>query len=239
MGRKYGETMIINALRQGEIATALYILVSVLLALTVHEFAHGYVAYKCGDNTARYFGRLTFNPVKHIDLFGFLALLIAVFGWAKPVPVITRNLKKPRRDIALVSLAGPGSNFILAFIGTFLYSVMFTLLGYQTVGSFLFNVFYNFGLFFFYLAVINVGLCLFNLIPIPPLDGSKILASILPQKLGMRYLQLERYAGIFILAIFVLSSFSEFDFLFYPLAFLRDSILNGFEKLFGLLPFIN
>lgn len=230
--------MIVNAIRQGEVAIALYILISVLISLTVHEFSHGYVAFKCGDDTARNFGRLSLNPIKHIDLFGFFAMLIAGFGWAKPVPVNMRNLKKPRRDIALVSLAGPMSNLILAFIGVLVGKIILTILSSLEITPFVETLYYNFANFFYYFIMLNLGLCLFNLLPIPPLDGSKIISSILPRKIGIKYIQLERYAGIFILALFVLSTIGEFDFLFYPLIYIRDKLFFGMERLVGLLPFI-
>lgn len=229
----------------------LYYLLAVIIALTCHEFGHAYAAYKCGDNTARAFGRLTLDPLKHIDLFGFLAMLFAGFGWAKPVPINIRNMRKPRRDTALVSLAGPGMNFLLAFIGTFFFMLMRTLVLNIYCKEFGGNYYYiheaaplgcklleNAEKFFWYFVVLNVGLGVFNLIPIPPLDGSKVVASVLPRKIGFKYMMLERYAGIFILVLFIVSRVSAFDFLFTPLEWIRNAIINGFEWLFGLLPFI-
>ncbi len=231
--------MIITAIRTGAYTDAIFILVSILISLTVHEYAHGYVAYKCGDSTARSFGRLTLNPIKHLDLFGFFAMLIAGFGWAKPVPINIRNFRKPRRDTALVSLAGPLSNFVLAFIGVLLYRIFFTLIFELQAKSFLFDFLFNFHKLFYYFSILNLGLGLFNLLPVPPLDGSKILASILPQKLGYRFMRLERYAGLFILAIFVMSNIGGLDYLFTPLEYLRDKIWEGYNWFFGLLPFID
>ncbi|MFA6730562.1 MAG: site-2 protease family protein [Eubacteriales bacterium] len=233
--------MIFTAIRNGNIALALYILISVLISLTVHEYFHGYVAYKCGDSTARSFGRLTLNPIKHLDLFGFLSMLLVGFGWAKPVPIVIRNFKKPRRDIALVSLAGPVSNFILAFLGALLMRIAFTLWAVPYNGvevGFTFNVFSNLITFFYYFTLLNLGLGLFNLIPIPPLDGSKVLASILPPKYGYKFIALERYAGLFILALFLMSNIGGGDFIFAPLEAIRGYIYDGYNKLIGLLPFI-
>ena len=229
----------------------LYYLLAVVIALTCHEFGHAYAAYKCGDNTARNFGRLTLDPLKHIDIFGFLSMLLVGFGWAKPVPINIRNMRKPRRDVALVSLAGPAMNFLLAFIGTFFFMLMRTLIiniYCKSIGGLYYYIYEtapiglkfleNAEMFFWYFMVLNVGLGVFNLIPIPPLDGSKVVSSLLPPKIGYKYMMLERYAGIFILVLFVLSRSASFDFLFTPIEWLRDTIISGFEWVFGLLPFI-
>lgn len=229
--------MILSAIRNGEIALAIYILISVLISLAVHEYSHGFAAYKCGDRTAYNFGRLTLNPIRHIDIFGFLALLIVGFGWAKPVPVNMRNLKKPRRDIALVSLAGPVSNFLLAFIGVFFYRLFRTFAFSVSPGGFFYGVAINFITFFFYFTLLNLGLGLFNLIPIPPLDGSKILTSLLPRKAAYAFIQLERYAGILILALFLLANTGAADFIFGPLETVRGWIFNQYNSFFSLFPF--
>jgi Zn-dependent protease len=159
----------------------------ILIALTFHEYAHGWVAWKLGDSTARNEGRLTLNPISHLDLFGTLMLLAGPFGWAKPVPVNSYYFKNPKRDILLVSLAGPVSNIILAFI-----------FGY----TFRFIAMYNPGLIsqvdylslFMQLAIgINIGIAFFNMIPIPPLDGSKILLGLLPNRWIPGYIEKSRH----------------------------------------------
>ena len=158
----------------------------ILIALTFHEFAHGWVAFKLGDTTARDEGRLTLNPFAHLDIFGTIMLLLGPFGWAKPVPVNGYNLKNPKRDLLLISLAGPVSNVILALI--FGYTLRFligynpSLLGIQHLGDFLQLC-----------ILINIGISFFNLIPIPPLDGSKILLGIMPNSWIPGYLNKSRY----------------------------------------------
>ncbi len=224
--------MIIDYIRHGEIRYALLMLLAVVISLTVHEFAHAYIAHKCGDDTAYAFGRMTLNPLKHIDLFGFISMLLIGFGWAKPVPVNMRGLRNPRRDIALVSLAGPLSNFLMAFIGVGLIRLVGFIPALGVVatnfGSFLRSFVDSIYFLLYIFCLLNVGLGLFNLIPIPPLDGSKVLGSLLPPKLGMRFIQLERYAPVLMMVIFALSYFDVFDPLFYPLVWLRSQILHLF-----------
>lgn len=157
---------------------------AILLALTIHEFAHGYVAYLRGDPTAKNSGRLSLNPLAHLDLLGTLMLFFGPFGWAKPVPVNSMNLKNPRKDIILVSSAGPISNILFAILSGIIlrfFSGYFIAIG----SSYLIE-------FFRILFIINLGLSFFNLIPIPPLDGSNIvIATIPPQKLVSYYRFLE------------------------------------------------
>lgn len=156
---------------------------AVLITLTVHEYAHALAAYKMGDPTARNMGRLTLNPIKHLDPIGALCLLIFHFGWAKPVPINARNFKNPRRGFAISALAGPVINLIIAFLSALIYLVLLrTLSGIYYPTVFLLNVAQNSILFFFLLHVINLGIAVFNLIPIPPLDGSRILGLLLPPK---------------------------------------------------------
>lgn len=168
---------------------------AVLLALTLHEFAHGFVAYKLGDHTAYWSGRLTLNPLKHLDPFGALCMVFFHFGWAKPVPIDLRNFKNPRRDFALCSLAGPLTNIVLAFLSAFFYLLFFSV--YKTIvvsvqDTFIINFTYYIALFFLLFHQINLGLGIFNLLPIPPFDGSRIIGVILPPKLYYSFLKIER-----------------------------------------------
>lgn len=168
--------------------TAAIVLV-VAFVLPFHELAHGFVAYKLGDNTAKYSGRLTLNPLAHIDPFGALALFLVGFGWAKPVPVNPMYFKNPKRDMALTALAGPVANMIAAILGGFLYQIFFRLGWYKAVM-----------LMIFYIQV-NVFLAVFNLIPVPPLDGSKILMRFLPNS---AVYTLQRYEQTFYIILVVL-----------------------------------
>jgi Zn-dependent protease len=173
----------------------------VIFAITVHEVAHGWVAKRYGDNTASGLGRLTLNPIKHIDWVGTIILpgllLLTgtgfIFGWAKPVPVDTRNFKNPRKDMAVVALAGPISNLLMA-LGWALLARIAVLIGVEFISTPI-----------IYMGVagisINLVLALINLLPIPPLDGSRVLTGILPNYWAWKYNQLERYGFIILLIL--------------------------------------
>ncbi|SHH06744.1 site-2 protease family protein [Tepidibacter thalassicus] len=157
----------------------------ILLAVSVHEFGHGAVAYLLGDDTAKNEGRLTIDPIKHIDPIGFLMLIIAHFGWAKPVPVNSNNLKNKRLGMFLISLAGPVFNIIMAIITLHILNFEHFYIEMYAVHRILVNI-----------VGINIGFAVFNLLPIPPLDGSKILLSILPNKLQYYYWKYENIGTI-------------------------------------------
>ncbi len=182
---------------------SLYLIIAppILLALTFHEFAHGWVADKLGDPTARLAGRLTMNPLAHLDLFGTLMLFIAHIGWAKPVPINPYNLRNPRRDEILVSLAGAAANMILALLFGLLIRALDTggpLEHITPSRPVLLMIVYG--------VTINLILAIFNLIPIPPLDGSHILEGILPNSLAREYRKFYRFGPALIL-ILVLSGY--------------------------------
>ena len=150
-------------------------IIAMLIALTVHEWAHGYTAYLLGDSTAKYEGRLTLNPLAHLDLLGTLLFLTVGFGWAKPVPIDPRAFRHPKRDTTLTALAGPASNLILAFLTVGIVAGA-SLFGFSVESS-------RFGMELFQsMLFLNLGLMAFNLLPIAPLDGSKILAMFIPMK---------------------------------------------------------
>ncbi len=181
---------------QGMLQDAIFLIPSILLALSFHEWAHAFAAYKLGDPTAQANGRLTLNPLHHIDPMGLLFLMIFRFGWAKPVPINPRNFERPRRDEIIVSLAGVATNFVLAFITMGIYYFLILKLGfYNEILMRFMTVFYS----------LNIGLCLFNLIPIYPLDGFHVLECLLIRKLGPApFMWMERY-GSWILIILVVT----------------------------------
>jgi len=155
---------------------------AIILALTFHEFFHGFAAYRLGDRTAKRDGRLSLNPLRHIDPIGIIMLLVIGFGWAKPVMVNPYNLKNPKQDMAIIALAGPLSNFLLAFIVAMIHAVFFHTIGTDSA------ITANISMFLGIFASINVVLGVFNMLPIPPLDGSKLFGIILPDRLYFRYI---------------------------------------------------
>lgn len=167
-----------------------------LFALTVHELAHGYVAWRLGDPTAKNAGRLTLNPLKHLDPLGVLAFIIMKIGWAKPVPVDPRYFRNPQRDMLLVALAGPGSNILLAIASALLAHLLVALpvlpffILQPLVGMLAASVW------------INIMLAVFNCIPIPPLDGSKVLMSLLPPAAARGFAHLEPFGFLLLLGLF-------------------------------------
>ena len=189
-----------------------------LFAIIIHEISHGWVAYKLGDPTAKYAGRLTLNPMAHIDPFGMILLPLiltmmgspVIFGWAKPVPVNFWNLKNPRRDMIWVGLAGPIANIILAFALSLFLKININL------PALIFNILIA-GIY------VNLVLAVFNLIPIPPLDGSRVVVGLLPRELAVRYIRLERFG---IPLIFLLMFMGLFNYLIRPIVQILANLLG-------------
>ncbi len=178
----------------------LFVIPCVLIALTFHEVAHGFMAFKLGDPTARNFGRLTLNPLKHLDPIGTICMIFFHFGWAKPVPINSRYFKKPRRDMALTAAAGPIMNFILAFAGVLIRQILMAIFNIFPAGSqFTFYIQGAAITLFTYFHILNLSLGLFNLIPIPPLDGSRIFYVFLPSKYYFGIMKYERYIQLALL----------------------------------------
>ena len=175
----------------------------ILISLSVHEAAHGYAAYKLGDPTAKNFGRLTLNPVKHLDPIGFICMLLAGIGWANPVPINTRYFKKPRRDMALSAAAGPLSNLLLAALFCAIlkvYSIFFPQ-AFLNLTGFAAKVLIFFGIFLYYGISLNITFAVFNLLPVPPFDGSRLLYVFLPPKYYFGVMKYERYLALAIMLL--------------------------------------
>lgn len=178
-------------------------LIAVIFVLVPHEYAHAYVAYKCGDPTAKMRGRLTLNPIKHIDLYGFLLCAIAGFGWAKPVPIDPSNFRNYRKGMFLTAIAGVVTNYIIAFIGYLLFIVV--CLYFPVSSTFTYYIYYFFYTLFLDLFVFNLGVFIFNLLPLFPLDGFRIVESATREINPVR--RFLRTYGMYILIILVLESF--------------------------------
>ena len=198
---------------------------TIFIALTFHEVAHGWMSYKLGDPTAYNMGRLTLNPLKHLDPIGALCMLVVGFGWAKPVPVNARYYKNPKRGMALTAFAGPAMNLILALFGVIIYRVI-NHFGYLLIPNGL--LVYVLFLLFYYFAYLNIYLAVFNLIPIPPFDGSRIAYVFLPTNLYFKIMRYERIIQIIVMVALVSGIVSL------PIGFIADGIQYAMEWLIGL-----
>lgn len=183
-----------SALDFGSMLDMVLRLAAVLLCLTVHETCHGLAAYAMGDPTARRAHRLSLNPLRHIDWFGLLMMFAAGFGWAKPVPVNPNYFKKPKQGMALTALAGPVSNFLLALLTLLAARIFCDMAAYSETNQRILD-------FLLMVAVLSIGLGLFNLVPIPPLDGSKVLFAVLPDRAYDWLMRNERYGMLLLFAL--------------------------------------
>lgn len=191
----------------------------VFCILPIHEAAHAFVAYKLGDNTAKYSGRLTLDPLKHLDPFGSVLILLFGFGWAKPVPINPYNFKNPKRGMAISALAGPVSNLLVAIV-LMLFANGIAAFTYSENVIYYMQVLFK---FFYYASVVSVSLAVFNLIPVPPLDGSRLLSALLPDRQYYKLMQYERY---FMLIIIVLIATNVLDI---PMNFLVGWLMNAID----------
>ena len=204
----------------------------ILIALSGHELAHGWMAWKLGDPTARNMGRLTLNPLKHLDPMGTLAMVLFGFGWARPVPINPRYFKNNRRDFALTALAGPLANFIMGFIGLLLAHIVAVLIGVFTpttnFGASVWQAVFDMTLTF---CTINLSLGVFNLIPVPPLDGSRIFLVWLPPKYYFGVMKYERYIQLGLMVLL------WFGFVSVPLGYAVKSLYAAMDWLITRIPF--
>ena len=189
---------------------------SALVCIGFHETCHGLAALLLGDPTAKRAGRLSLNPLKHIDPIGLVMMVTVRFGWAKPVPVDPRYFRNPKMGMALTALAGPVSNLVLSIVALMLYAVCDFY--YQYTGM---ELLYWISTFLVYTAVLSVGLGVFNLLPVPPLDGSKILFSVLPDKWYLWLLRYERYGSLVLMGLLVAGVLDG------PLTLIRTAVLDG------------
>ena len=236
--------MLFSILSSGNIREAIISLLLmipvILISLSTHEAAHGYIAYKMGDPTAYNLGRVTLNPLKHIDPMGSLCMLIFGYGWAKPVPINARYFRKPKYGMAFTAIAGPISNILIGIIGAIFYSVtlfLFSVFAADILtNEMLTNILSVLLNFFYYLGFMNFVLAVFNLIPIPPFDGSRFFSLFLPEKIYFSMMKYERYIMIGILLFMIVCSrlfnFSPFGWVADKLF---DLVANPVFKLFTLL----
>ena len=185
-----------------------------LLCITLHELSHGFVAYKLGDPTAKNMGRLTLNPLKHLDPIGLLMMLVFHVGWAKPVPVNMNRFRNPKKGMAITALAGPASNVLISVVFLALYGALYIPLMRSTAGTYLLQM-------ISLTARMSIGLAIFNLLPIPPLDGSKILFSLLPDSAYRTVLRYERYSSLLLFALMALGVLGK------PLSLLINTAYNA------------
>ena len=222
--------MILDMLRGGEpfelIITFFSRLFVIFCTMPIHEYAHALIATKLGDSTPKYNGRLTLNPMAHISPMGAIMIFLCGFGYAKPVNVNPRNFKDPKKGMAFTAIAGPISNLIMGFIAIFI-STIFARFYYNNPSTLFLAIYY----FLYFAGVVNVNLAVFNLLPIPPLDGSRILQLLIPAKYYFKFIQYERYVVIIVFVLILSGVLSG------PLSYISGLIIGLFTNI-AKLPFI-
>ena len=227
--------MLLSGDIKGALISFLMALPIILFSLSLHEAAHAYVAYKLGDPTARNLGRMTLNPFKHLNLMGFISMLLVGIGWANPVPINARNFKNPRNGMAISALAGPVSNLLLGIIFAIASAVLLKLELFALIP--IKGELYLYGslpayyvyIFLFSAATLNLSLAVFNMIPAPPFDGSRILYVVLPPKYYFSVMKYERYIGMGILVVCILLSNIGIDIL----GIIIDPLIDLIYLIFG------
>lgn len=213
--------MLSNLLNAEALKLMLYRIPAIMVALSFHEFAHAYAAYKKGDPTAYNLGRMTLNPLRHVDPFGILMLLLVGFGWAKPVPINPRNFRNLRRDEIVVSLAGVFTNFVVAFLATGVYVLVAFV--FEVQSELVLNLLLP-------LVTINLSLCIFNLLPIPPLDGYHVLENLLIRRVTPQFfLYFERYGNFILIALLLTGALTG------VLSTVISAIVSGFFTFYSLI----
>lgn len=187
---------VISSLDWSVLLNILLSVIPALICITLHELSHGFIAYKLGDDTAKRMGRLTLNPIKHIDIVGLIMMVAFKFGWAKPVPVNMYSFKNPKRGMAITALAGPLSNVIICCVFLFIYGLSYiplTVAGTEIAQAALNMIYIT--------AYLSIALAVFNIIPVPPLDGSKVLFSLMSDESYLKLMRYERYGMILLLVL--------------------------------------